>query len=291
MAGDASRGPSYGRVQLPRALPRHRPTLGLRPSWTSRGSLPLPSAGRAQRATASGRGDHARRSARRVRSMDRRRDSIDQRLAQGSGRRATIPGAAGRSVRPEGQSFDVSIEGEHSIQDSSLSTLTDEEFQEMCDRLVRLEFPDARSTAVPDGGADSILVNPDGGFQRAWQAKRFTGTIHWESLELFVAAGGVVAAGEQPEARVHFRTSIVGAARGRSTLGGRGISSPAIAPATALRPLTRARSPRPAASPRRPRAARRRRSARRRRASPCSTDRPPRASALRCRRPPAPGSR
>ena len=64
-----------------------------------------------------------------------------------------------------------------------LGELTDEDFQQLCHRLVRLEFPDARSTDIPDGGADSILARPGGGWERAWQAKRYTGHIHWSKCK------------------------------------------------------------------------------------------------------------
>jgi hypothetical protein len=68
-----------------------------------------------------------------------------------------------------------------------VGNLTDDDFQQLCHRLVRLEFPDARSTEVPDGGADTLLPEPHGGWERGWQAKRYTGTIYWgkckESLD------------------------------------------------------------------------------------------------------------
>lgn len=68
--------------------------------------------------------------------------------------------------------------------------LTDEDFEEMCHELVRLEWPDVVKTAAPDGGADTLLPLKEGGWERAWQAKRYTGTIYWskckESLDRVV---------------------------------------------------------------------------------------------------------
>jgi hypothetical protein len=76
-----------------------------------------------------------------------------------------------------------------------IGKLTDEQFQEMCSLLVRLEFPDARSTDNPDGGADTLLARPEGGWERAWQAKRYTGTVYWgkcrDSLDRAVKNYGV----------------------------------------------------------------------------------------------------
>src|SRR6218665_1920756 len=60
-----------------------------------------------------------------------------------------------------------------------IGSMTDEDFQEMCGLLVRMEFPEARATDDPDGGADSLLALPEGGWERGWQAKRYTGTIYW----------------------------------------------------------------------------------------------------------------
>ncbi|MGO9794316.1 MAG: hypothetical protein ACLP8S_33770 [Solirubrobacteraceae bacterium] len=59
--------------------------------------------------------------------------------------------------------------------------LSDEQFQEMCNLLVLLEFPSAQATADPDGGADTLLPKPTagGGWERAWQAKHFTSNIRW----------------------------------------------------------------------------------------------------------------
>ncbi len=68
-----------------------------------------------------------------------------------------------------------------------MGQLTDEDFQELCVRLIRLEFPEARSTENPDGGADAVLARPGGGWERAWQAKRYTNNVYWskcrESLD------------------------------------------------------------------------------------------------------------
>ena len=76
-----------------------------------------------------------------------------------------------------------------------VGSMTDEDFQEMCGLLVRLEFPDARATDDPDGGADNLLAQHDGGWERGWQAKRYTGTIHWtkcrDSLDRAVENYGI----------------------------------------------------------------------------------------------------
>ncbi|HST70127.1 MAG TPA: hypothetical protein VLI94_10760 [Solirubrobacterales bacterium] len=57
--------------------------------------------------------------------------------------------------------------------------LTDDDFEEMCHELIRLEWPEVVKTAAPDGGADSLLPKKKKGWKRAWQAKRYTGTIYW----------------------------------------------------------------------------------------------------------------
>jgi hypothetical protein len=67
--------------------------------------------------------------------------------------------------------------------DLDLAAMTDEGFQEMCHRLVLLEHPTAVSTDNPDGGADSLLPNPHGGWDEAWQAKRYGGTIYWSKCK------------------------------------------------------------------------------------------------------------
>src|SRR5919106_5283828 len=60
------------------------------------------------------------------------------------------------------------------------TVLSDEDFELLCYLVVLLEFPDAVRLRAPDGGADSAL--PEGAIRvyvRCWQAKRFTGHIHW----------------------------------------------------------------------------------------------------------------
>lgn len=65
--------------------------------------------------------------------------------------------------------------------------LSNSDFEELCHELIRLECPEVAKTAAPDGGADSLLPLAQGGWEHAWQAKRFTGTIYWaqckESLD------------------------------------------------------------------------------------------------------------
>jgi len=73
--------------------------------------------------------------------------------------------------------------------------MTDEDFQQMCHRLVLLEHPGAVSTDNPDSGADSLLPNPKDGWDEGWQAKRYGGTIYWskckDSLDRAVATYGI----------------------------------------------------------------------------------------------------
>ncbi|HEU5062756.1 MAG TPA: hypothetical protein VFT79_06340 [Solirubrobacterales bacterium] len=61
--------------------------------------------------------------------------------------------------------------------------LTDDDFEEMCHELIRLESPAVVKTAAPDGGADSLLPKNQKGWERAWQAKRYTGTIYWSKCK------------------------------------------------------------------------------------------------------------
>src|SRR5690349_11843068 len=78
--------------------------------------------------------------------------------------------------------------------DLDLGSLTDEQFEELCHRLVLDQHPEAVATANPDSGADSLLGS-DGDWDRAWQAKRYTGNIHWakckESLDRAVERYGI----------------------------------------------------------------------------------------------------
>lgn len=71
--------------------------------------------------------------------------------------------------------------------------LRDEDFELLCYLVVLLDFSDAVRLRAPDRGADSAL--PEGAirrYARCWQAKRFTGHIHWgqcrESLDAAVSA-------------------------------------------------------------------------------------------------------
>jgi hypothetical protein len=57
--------------------------------------------------------------------------------------------------------------------------LSPKHFEFLCQLLVKTEFRDAIGTADPDGGADALLTNANGAWERAWQAKRFTRQIRW----------------------------------------------------------------------------------------------------------------
>lgn len=53
------------------------------------------------------------------------------------------------------------------------------DFELMCFRLIRLDYPKVEKPHdVSDGGADALLAEP-GGYARAWQAKHFPGSINW----------------------------------------------------------------------------------------------------------------
>ena len=66
----------------------------------------------------------------------------------------------------------------------------DEDFEAMVGRLVGLEFPEAFKPAnTSDGGADMVLPNDDGGYDRCWQAKHYPKGISWtECKKSFAAA-------------------------------------------------------------------------------------------------------
>ena len=76
--------------------------------------------------------------------------------------------AESKSIRPRGPvSYD-------------LPAMPPVEFERMCFRLVRLEHPEVEKPAdTQDGGADALLPTQGGGYKRAWQAKRFSGSINW----------------------------------------------------------------------------------------------------------------
>jgi hypothetical protein len=73
-----------------------------------------------------------------------------------------------------------------------LKELSPKQFQDLCNRLVRVEWKDARATGDPDSGADSLLPKPGGKWERGWQAKHFPGNIAWgkckDSLDRAVEA-------------------------------------------------------------------------------------------------------
>lgn len=57
-------------------------------------------------------------------------------------------------------------------------------FEQLCWRLLLIEFPGVRFIENPDGGVDAVLTSPDGTeWVRAWQAKRFTGHVKWGECE------------------------------------------------------------------------------------------------------------
>jgi hypothetical protein len=58
--------------------------------------------------------------------------------------------------------------------------LSDDDFELLCYLVVLLEFPDAVRLRRPDLGADSALpCGAERAYTRCWQAKRFTGHVHW----------------------------------------------------------------------------------------------------------------
>ena len=62
-----------------------------------------------------------------------------------------------------------------------LAAQHDEDFDELCFRLIRLEFRDAVKLRAPDGGADTLLPGPAREtYERCWQAKRYPDKIHWQ---------------------------------------------------------------------------------------------------------------
>src|SRR6266576_1991391 len=72
--------------------------------------------------------------------------------------------------------------------------MSDEAFETMNARLIRLEYPDAFKPAnVSDGGADMVLPKEDGsGYARCWQSKHYPKKIgvldirvdYWNGEEL-----------------------------------------------------------------------------------------------------------
>lgn len=60
------------------------------------------------------------------------------------------------------------------------TVLSDDDFELLCYLVVLLDFPGAVRLRAPDLGADSALPEePTRTYARCWQAKRFTGHIHW----------------------------------------------------------------------------------------------------------------
>jgi hypothetical protein len=75
-----------------------------------------------------------------------------------------------------------------------LAALSPDDFEALCVRLARLEVSGVTGTRAPDGGADALLRDPAGGYQRAWQAKNHR-RIDWrkcrESLDRAVETYGI----------------------------------------------------------------------------------------------------
>jgi len=71
-----------------------------------------------------------------------------------------------------------------------LNALSSNQFEQLCFRLIRLEFSNAiKPSDVRDGGADALLPEAGGGYARAWQSKHFPGRINWDQCkESFEAA-------------------------------------------------------------------------------------------------------
>jgi hypothetical protein len=66
--------------------------------------------------------------------------------------------------------------------------MSDENFELMCARLIRLEFPQAFKPAnMLDGGADMVLPTAGATYQRCWQAKHYPGPIRWEECKKSLA--------------------------------------------------------------------------------------------------------
>jgi hypothetical protein len=67
--------------------------------------------------------------------------------------------------------------------------MSDEAFETMNARLIRLEYPDAVKPAnVSDGGADMVLPKEDSsGYARCWQSKHYPKNIRWEKCEKSLA--------------------------------------------------------------------------------------------------------
>lgn len=65
-----------------------------------------------------------------------------------------------------------------------LRAMTAGDFERMCGRLVRLEFPAAFTPSEKkDGGADAVLPDAAGGYERCWQAKHYPNGIDWRHWE------------------------------------------------------------------------------------------------------------
>jgi hypothetical protein len=65
------------------------------------------------------------------------------------------------------------------------------DFESLCCRLIRLEYPSStnliRPRAPGDGGADMVLPDTGSSTQRAWQVKHFAGAINWTDCKKSLA--------------------------------------------------------------------------------------------------------
>jgi hypothetical protein len=84
---------------------------------------------------------------------------------------------ASRSIPPKGATH------------YDLLAMSDQDFETMVARLIKLEQPNAFKPAnVRDGGADMVLPDGTGGYSRCWQSKHYPDQIHWSKCDKSLAA-------------------------------------------------------------------------------------------------------
>lgn len=67
--------------------------------------------------------------------------------------------------------------------------MPDTDFEHLCHRLIRLEYPRVEKPAESsDGGVDALLPKPGGGYARGWQSKHYPKRIHWDQCAKSYAA-------------------------------------------------------------------------------------------------------